>query len=73
LIAHAHNAEQLERFCINFFAMNDKEIMESRSWRHFKRSAQESLIQLLLKKVRDEGEESYVQIALSHFSQRNSK
>lgn len=44
LIAHAHNAEQLERYCLNFFAMHEKEIMESRSWRHFKRQAQHSLI-----------------------------
>jgi hypothetical protein len=44
LIAHAHNAEQLERFCVNFFALHEKEIVESRCWRHFKRQAQESLV-----------------------------
>ncbi len=37
LIAHAHNADQLERYCINYFAINEKEILESRGWRHFKR------------------------------------
>lgn len=33
LIAHAHNAEQLERYCINYITMNERDIMESRSWR----------------------------------------
>ena len=37
LIAHAHNAEQLEQYCVNFFALHEQDIMESRTWRHFKR------------------------------------
>jgi len=64
LIAHAHNAEQLEQYCVNYFALNEKEIMESRDWRHLKRQAQESLIQVFLHRLRSEQEESYVQIAI---------
>ena len=37
LVAHAHNAEQLEQYCIHFIALNEKEIIESRAFRHFKR------------------------------------
>jgi len=37
LLAHAHNAEQLENYCINFIALNEKEVIESRAYRHFKR------------------------------------
>lgn len=44
LVAHAHNAEQLERFCLNFITLNENEILESRDWRHLKRQAQESLV-----------------------------
>jgi hypothetical protein len=39
LIAHAHNAESLEKYCVNYFALNEKDIIESRSWRRFKRQA----------------------------------
>jgi hypothetical protein len=37
LLAHAHNANQLESFCINYIAMNEVEILESRLFRSFKR------------------------------------
>jgi hypothetical protein len=37
LVAHAHNAEQLENFCLNFITLNENEILESRDWRHLKR------------------------------------
>jgi hypothetical protein len=60
LIAHSHNASQLERYCLNFFALNEKEIFESRGWRHFKRRAQESLVVSILKMLSDEQKECYV-------------
>lgn len=37
LVAHAHNAHQLEKYCINFITLNEKEIIDSRNWRQFKR------------------------------------
>ena len=37
LVAHAHNAEQLENFCLNMITMNENRIFDSREWRHFKR------------------------------------
>ncbi len=30
LLAHAHNADQLETYCMNYIALNEKEILESR-------------------------------------------
>lgn len=39
LLAHAHNATQLEKYCINYIAMNEFEIMNSRHFRNFKRQA----------------------------------
>lgn len=37
LVAHAHNADQLERYCLNFITLNENEILESRDWRSLKR------------------------------------
>jgi hypothetical protein len=54
LLAHAHNATQLERYCINFFSLNEKDIFESRGWRHFKREASESLVVSILDMLRSE-------------------
>src|SRR3569833_486044 len=72
LIAHAHNADQLERFCINYATLHEKDIMESRSWRQFKRQAHESLVELVLTNIKKEREESYVQIAINQYVQKQS-
>ena len=48
LVDHAHNAEQLENYCLNFITLNENEIIDKRDWRHLKRQAQESLIQFIL-------------------------
>ena len=39
LVAHSHNATQLEQFCINYIIVNEREIMNSREYRSFKRRA----------------------------------
>jgi hypothetical protein len=39
LVAHSHNALQLEQFCINFIVINEKEILNGREFRSFKRKA----------------------------------
>ncbi len=30
LVAHSHNAEQLESYCINFIAMNEAEVLKTK-------------------------------------------
>lgn len=36
LIAHAHNSNELETFCINFICLNEVKILDSKEWRKFK-------------------------------------
>ena len=73
LISHAHNASQLEEYCINFIALNEKEILESRSFRHFKRQAQDTLFQLFMLRLQKEKEESYLQICISNSNKKDTK
>lgn len=44
LVAHAHNAEQLENYCINFISKNEADVMSSRAWKQLKKYAEESLL-----------------------------
>ena len=44
LVAHAHNAEQLERYCINYISKNEEEVMKSKAWKYLNTKAQESLL-----------------------------
>jgi BTB/POZ domain len=43
LFALAHNAQQLQRYCINFIALNEKEVTESTSFLRFRQRASPSL------------------------------
>jgi len=67
LLAHAHNADQLEGFCVNYIAMHEQEIMESRQFRLFKRKAQDSLYKRLLDSLQQEKLESFVQICINNY------
>ena len=35
LVAHAHNATKLERYCINFLAVNLTDIQKGPQWKDF--------------------------------------
>jgi hypothetical protein len=39
-VAHAHNAEQLEQFCLHFIAVNEEQIKDSAEWKEFKAKAE---------------------------------
>lgn len=60
LIAHAFNADQLEQFCIHYFALNEEEIKDSRDWRSFKRQTSEPLLNYFMEKLKKEQEESFL-------------
>jgi len=51
LIALAHNAEQLEKYCLHFIILNERDVLEGRNWRLFKRNADESLVNSILADV----------------------
>lgn len=51
LVANSHNAEQLERYCIKFIAMNSKTILESKQFNDFKQKAHHSLYNFVMKKI----------------------
>jgi ABC-type multidrug transport system ATPase subunit len=69
LVAHSHNALQLEQFCINFIVSHEGEIVNSRNFRNFKRRAQEGLLKVIEQSLNQEKEESYVQMCINNFKQ----
>jgi BTB/POZ domain len=60
LVAHSHNAEQLERYCVNFIAMNDKEVVRSRQYKLFRERAHPQLIEMIEQKIKKEVEENFI-------------
>lgn len=69
LVAHSHNALQLEQFCINFIVSHEGEIVSSRDFRNFKRRAQEGLLKVIEENLNLEKEESYVQMCINNYKQ----
>ncbi|CDW71485.1 kelch repeat [Stylonychia lemnae] len=67
LLAHAHNADQLEKYCINFICLHEQEILSSRHFRNFKRKAQEQLVLTFYEKLEQEKQESYVFIQINNY------
>ena len=67
LVANSHNAEQLERYCINYIAMNYETIMLSQQFVEFKQKAHQSLFEVIMKKIKNETNESFVQIAIQKY------
>jgi hypothetical protein len=41
LVAHSHNAEQLESYCVHFIAMNEAEVLKTRQFERFVEQAHE--------------------------------
>lgn len=73
LIAHAHNAEALEQFCINFIVMNEFEIINSHNFRQFKRQADDSLKASFFEKLNEEKKQSFIQACiLSYMHKKNN-
>ncbi len=63
LLAHAHNATQLQRYCINFIGSNYEEILEkSDEWDRICLKAQTSLTKYIQEEALKEREENYVHI-----------
>ncbi len=65
LLAHAHNAEQLERYCIHFITMNETEIRSSRALQNFLEKADPTLQTTIMQMIQNEVEQSFIQIAIS--------
>ena len=71
LVAHSHNAIQLEQYCINYIIMNERDIMNSREYKNFKRRAQAGLLKVIEESILREKQESFVQNCISNFKQHN--
>ena len=54
LIAQAHNAEMLERYCIHFIAMNEGEIKRTKAFKDFERKSHKSLFDHVSAKIKEE-------------------
>ena len=66
LLAHAHNAEQLERYCLHFIAMNQEAISGSQAFHNFRGKADISLFDSFNSKIQMEVETSFVQISVAN-------
>ena len=58
---------------MNFIAMNEREIMDSRYFRRFKRKAQELLFKVFETKLNLEKSEIYVQICINNYLNKKSE
>ena len=59
LVAHAHNAAKLERFCIHFLTVNFIEVSKSFQWKDFAKRCQSYGRTCLLEKVQKEVEREF--------------
>ena len=77
LVAHAHNATQLESYCLNFIAVNLTEIMKSNQWKDFQRKCRQYERTCLLAKVKEELDRelsrNFVNIHMQRIVQRFAK
>lgn len=72
LLAHSHNAEQLENYCVHFIAMHESEIYLTAYFKQFKQRAHPSLFKAIMDKIRNEVENCFLQIAVSQFKHRDN-
>ena len=72
LIAHAHNAEALELFCINYIVLNEFEIINSHNFRKFKRQADESLKTAFFEKLNEEKKQSFIQACINNYCNKKN-
>jgi hypothetical protein len=66
-MSHAHNAGDLENFCIDFICLNEAEILKGKEWKVFlqiTQSNQVDLFQYFVEKIIDYKKENFVQHSL---------
>lgn len=54
LLAHAHNSEQLERYCVHYIAMHQHEVLRGQTYESFKSRCHPSLFKSLIDRVNQE-------------------
>jgi hypothetical protein len=52
--------------------MNSETIMQSQHFREFKQKAHESLFEAIMKKVKTESEDSFIQIAIQRYKKQEA-
>lgn len=80
LVAKAHNAEQLEKFCLHFIAVNEEEISKSPMWKEFQKKCMiadeildRSVLNELTANILFELEEDFGEISVQRAIQKNGK
>ena len=75
LLAHAHNAEELETICLDFICLNEQAILRSNEWKLFKKanSRTNSLNGYFLEQIIEYKSKNFVQHAIELFVRENSR
>ena len=80
LVAKAHNAEQLENYCLHFIAANEEEISKSPMWKELQQkcaiadeNSDRSILNDLTAKILFELEEDFGEISVQRAIQQNGK
>lgn len=75
LLAHAHNAEELETICLDFICLNEQAILRSNEWKLFKKANQRanSLNGYFLEQIIEYKSKNFVQHAIELFVRENSR
>ena len=76
LLAHSHNAEELELNCLDFICLNEVQILKSTQWKSFKKlcgNDPNSLYSYLMTQIIKFKSENFVQHAIELYVRENSK
>jgi len=75
LLAHAHNAEELETICLDFICLHEQAILRSNEWKLFKKANQKanSLNSYFLEQIIEYKSKNFVQHAIELFVRENSR
>lgn len=72
LVAHAHNARQLENTCIHFISVHESEVVNHNAWKSFDKKASKSLKNYLIDRLMHEKQTNFVEISIEKFINRNT-
>lgn len=72
LLAHAHNAQQLERYCVHYIAIHEADILQSSAFKHFTEKAHPQLYVAISSMIDNEVKQSFMQITIANL-QRGHK
>lgn len=73
LLAQAHNAGDLLRFCLNYICLNEESILSSREWSLFKKLTDQNLFDEILNEIASFRDGYHVQHQIQLYIKENSR